>query len=48
MTSSIPVFLLLSIGLIFSGPVFAQSDIEELIEQANIKEGKIALKNMPG
>jgi len=48
MTSSIPVFLLLSIGLIFSGPVFAQSDIDELIEQANIKEGKIALKSMPG
>ncbi len=42
------VILLLSIGLIFSGPVFAQSDIDELIEQANIKEGKIALKNMPG
>jgi len=48
MTSSIQVTLLLSIGLIFSGTVFAQSDIDELIEQANIKEGKIALKNMPG
>ncbi len=37
---------ILFITLIFPGSVFAQSDIEKLIGQANIKEGKVALKNM--
>ena len=40
--------LIMSIGMGLICPAFAQSTIDELIEQTGIEEGRVALRDMPG
>jgi phosphoglycerate dehydrogenase-like enzyme len=40
--------LILTTGLLLVCPVFAQSNISELIEQTGIKTGDVALRDLPG
>ena len=37
-----------TVALIFACPVLAQSNIAELIEQTGVREGNVALRDMPG
>ncbi|MDH3987510.1 MAG: D-2-hydroxyacid dehydrogenase [Gammaproteobacteria bacterium] len=41
------IFIVIA-GLVLAGPVAAQSNIAELIEQTGIEEGDVALRDMPG
>lgn len=48
MQTSLSRLLVLTAGLVLAGPVVAQSNIAELIEQTGVEAGDVALRDMPG
>jgi len=48
MHTSLSRALFITVGLILACPVFAQSNIAELIEQTGIEAGDVAMRDLPG